>query len=461
MADRFAIILAAGKGTRMKSPRAKVLHEVGGRTMLGWSVALAKAAGCSRIVVVAGPDAGDVQAAGAKLVGAENVVIQREQLGTANAVDAARDAMAGASGHAIVLYADTPLVPVSAVERAFDELEAGASVCVLGFEAAVPGKYGRLVTAQKEMGDDGSLEAIVEANDASPEQLAIRLCNSGVMAAPAQLMFELLGEVKNDNAKGEFYLTDLVALARARGLKASVARCEEKDVLGVNSQQELAVAERVFQQAVRERMMTEGVTMPAPETVFFSHDTQVGPGTTIEPNVVFGPGVSVGAGAQIRAFSHLEGAKVGDGAQVGPYARLRPGADIGADAHIGNFVEVKNVKVGEGAKANHLAYLGDGEVGAKANIGAGTIFCNYDGFFKYRTVVGEGAFIGSNSSLVAPVTVGAGGYVGSGSVVTEDVAPDALAIARGRQVAKEGRAKAFREERAAMKKSGRKPDGAI
>jgi bifunctional UDP-N-acetylglucosamine pyrophosphorylase/glucosamine-1-phosphate N-acetyltransferase len=461
MADRFAIILAAGKGTRMKSPKAKVLHDVGGRSMLAWSVALAKAAGCSKIVVVAGPDAADVQAAGAKLAGAGNVVIQREQLGTANAVDAARDALAGAptqgsGGHAIVLYADTPLVPVEAVERAFGELEAGASVCVLGFEAAVPGKYGRLVTT-----GDGALEAIVEANDASPEQLAIRLCNSGVMAAPAELMFELLREVKNDNAKGEYYLTDLVALARGRGLRASVARCEEKDVLGVNSQQELAVAERVFQQAVREKMMTEGVTLPAPETVFFSHDTKVGPGTTIEPNVVFAPGVSIGAGVQIRAFSHLEGAKVGDGAQVGPYARLRPGADIGAEAHIGNFVEVKNVKVGEGAKANHLAYLGDGEVGAKANIGAGTIFCNYDGFFKYRTVVGEGAFIGSNSSLVAPVTVGAGGYVGSGSVVTEDVAPDALAIARGRQVGKEGRAKVFREERAAMKKAGRKPDGAI
>ncbi len=456
MADRFAIILAAGKGTRMKSPKAKVLHEVGGRTMLGWSVALAKAAGCSKIVVVAGPDAADVQTAGAKLAGAENVVIQREQLGTANAVDAAREALSGASGHAIVLYADTPLVPVEAVERAFGELESGASVCVLGFEAAVPGKYGRLVTT-----GDGSLDAIVEANDASPDQLAIRLCNSGVMAAPAQLMFELLREVKNDNAKGEYYLTDLVALARARGLKASVARCEEKDVLGVNSQQELAVAERVFQQAVRERMMTEGVTMPAPETVFFSHDTRVGAGTTIEPNVVFAPGVSIGKTAQIRAFSHLEGAKVGDGAQVGPYARLRPGADIGADAHIGNFVEVKNVKVGEGAKANHLAYLGDGEIGAKANIGAGTIFCNYDGFFKYRTVVGESAFIGSNSSLVAPVTIGAGGYVGSGSVITDNVPPDALAIARGRQIAKQGRAKEFREARAAIKAAGKKPDGAI
>jgi len=308
---------------------------------------------------------------------------------------------------------------------------------------------------------DGSLEAIVEANDASEEQLKIELANSGVMAAPVRLMFDLLKEVRNDNAKGEYYLTDLVGLARGRGLRAAVAHCEEQDVLGVNSQAELAGVERIFQQGVRARMMTEGVTMPAPETVFFSHDTKVAAGVTIEPNVVFATGVSIESGAVIRAFSHLEGARVGAGAQVGPYARLRPGAAIGKDAHIGNFVEVKNVTVGEGAKANHLSYLGDGEVGAGANIGAGTIFCNYDGFFKYRTVVGEGAFIGSNSALVAPVTVGAGGYVGSGSVITDDVAPDALAIGRGRQTEKLGWATTFRVERSAAKKAGRKPDGAV
>ncbi|MEZ6028185.1 MAG: hypothetical protein R3C46_00390 [Hyphomonadaceae bacterium] len=309
---------------------------------------------------------------------------------------------------------------------------------------------------------DGSLEAIaVEANDASEEQLKIELANSGVMVAPVRLMFDLLKEVRNDNAKGEYYLTDLVGLARARGLRAAVAHCEEQDVLGVNSQAELAGVERIFQQGVRARMMTEGVTMPAPETVFFSHDTKVAAGVTIEPNVVFATGVSIESGAVIRAFSHLEGARVGAGAQVGPYARLRPGAAIGKDAHIGNFVEVKNVTVGEGAKANHLSYLGDGEVGASANIGAGTIFCNYDGFFKYRTVVGEGAFIGSNSALVAPVTIGAGGYVGSGSVITDDVAPDALAIGRGRQTEKLGWATTFRVERSAAKKAGRKPDGAV
>lgn len=456
MADRFAIILAAGKGTRMKSPRPKVLHEIGGRTMLAWSVALAREIGCKRSVVVVGPDMPALSEAAAKLVGAENVVVQREQLGTANAVDAARGALSGVEGQAIVLYADTPLVPMEAGERAFAEIEKGASVCVLGFNAKLPNRYGRLVTAA-----DGSLEAIVEANDATEAQLEIALANSGVMAAPVKLMFELLKEVKNDNAKGEFYLTDLVGLARRRKLKAAVALCEERDVQGVNSQVELAQVERVFQDGMRERMMTAGVTMPAPETVFFSHDTKVAAGVTIEPNVVFATGVSVEGGAVIRAFSYLEGAKVGVGAFVGPYARLRPGAVIGKDAHIGNFVEVKNVTVGEGAKANHLSYLGDGEIGAGANIGAGTIFCNYDGFFKYRTMVGEGAFVGSNSSLVAPVTIGAGGYVGSGSVIVEDVAPDALAIARGRQASKDGWAKAFRAEKSAAKKAGKKPDGAI
>jgi len=456
MADRFAVILAAGKGTRMKSPKPKVLHEIGGRPMLAWSVALAKELGCKRTVIVVGPDMPQLSEAAARLVGAENVAVQKDQLGTANAVDAARAQLANADGHAIVLYADTPLIPLEAGERAFAELDKGASVCVLGFKAKLPNRYGRLVTAS-----DNSLEAIVEANDATEAQLKIELANSGVMAAPANLMFELLKEVKNANAKKEYYLTDLVSLARGRKLKAAVALCEERDVQGVNSQAELAQVEAVFQQQKRTHFMTEGVTLPAPETVYFAHDTRVAPGVTIEPNVVFAPGVTIETGAVIRAFSHLEGAKVGPGALIGPYARLRPGAVISKDAHIGNFVEVKNVTVGEGAKANHLSYLGDGEVGAGANIGAGTIFCNYDGFFKYRTIVGAGAFIGSNSSLVAPVTIGAGGYTGSGSVIVKDVPADALAIARGVQVVKEGRAKSFREEKAAAKKAGKKPPGAI
>ncbi len=456
MADRFAIILAAGKGTRMKSPRPKVLHEIGGRSMLAWSVALAKDLGCRRSVVVVGPGMAELSAAACALVGGENVVVQREQLGTANAVDAAREAMNGVDGHAIVLYADTPLVPKEAGERAFAEVEKGASVCVMGFRAPLPNRYGRLVTAT-----DGSLEAIVEAKDASEAQLRIELANSGVMAAPAKLMFELLGEVKNDNVKQEYYLTDLVKLARGRGLKAAITQCEERDVQGVNSQSELAQVERVFQQVTRQRMMDEGVTLLAPETVFFSYDTQVGAGAVIEPNVVFGPGMTVEGGALIRSFSYFEKSRICAGAIVGPFARLRPGAVIGRDAHIGNFVEVKNTTVGEGAKANHLAYLGDGDIGAKANIGAGTIFGNYDGFFKYKTTIGEGAFIGSNSVLVAPVTVGPGGYVGSGSVVTDDVPADALALGRGRQAMKDGWAKAFRHEKAEMKKAGKKPKGAV
>jgi bifunctional UDP-N-acetylglucosamine pyrophosphorylase/glucosamine-1-phosphate N-acetyltransferase len=456
MTDRFAVILAAGKGTRMKSPRPKVLHEIGGRSMLAWSVALAQGAGCRKSVVVVGPDMPGLSEAAGKLVGAENVAVQTAPLGTANAVEAAREAMKGADGHVVVLYADTPLAPKEGIERAFAELEHGASVVVLGFRAQVPNRYGRLATA-----GDGSLEAIIEASDANPEQLKIELANSGVMAAPAKLMFELLKEVKNDNAKKEFYLTDLVGLARARGLKTAVTLCDERDVQGVNSQAELASVERAFQERARAKSMAEGVTLLAPETVWFSHDTKIEPGVTVEQNVVFGLGVTIETGAVIRAFSHFEGASIGRSAIIGPFARMRPGSIVGKDAHIGNFVELKNSKIGEGAKANHLAYLGDSEVGAGSNIGAGTIFCNYDGFFKYKTVIGDGAFIGSNSALVAPVSIGAGGYVGAGSVIVEDVPPDALAVGRGQQATKNGWASIFRAGKAALKKAGKKPKGAV
>jgi bifunctional UDP-N-acetylglucosamine pyrophosphorylase/glucosamine-1-phosphate N-acetyltransferase len=456
MTDRFAVILAAGKGTRMKSPRPKVLHEVGGRSMLAWSVALANDLGCKRSVVVVGPEMPLTGAAAAKLVGAENVAVQKEQLGTANAVEAARAQLAHANGHVIVLYADTPLVPVEAGKRAFAELDNGAGICVLGFKAELPNRYGRLVTAA-----DGSLEAIVEAADATDDQLKIELANSGVLVSPAKLMFDLLKEVTDDNAKKEFYLTDLVGLARGRKLKAAVAICEESEVQGVNSQAELAEVEAEFQKRRREHFLREGVTMPAPETVWFSYDTRIEPGVTIEQNVVFSTGVSVARGAVIRAFSHVEGATIGEGAIVGPFARMRPGSVVGKDAHIGNFVELKNSRIGDGAKANHLAYLGDSEVGAGANIGAGTIFCNYDGFFKYKTVIGEGAFIGSNSALVAPVNIGAGGYVGAGSVIVEDVPADALAVGRGQQATKNGWASIFRAGKAALKKAGKKPTGAV
>ena len=439
---RAAVILAAGQGTRMKSPLPKVLHPVGGRSMLDRAIDAAEGAGCDRVVVVVGTHSPQVREAAIKRVGESHIAVQDPPLGTGHAVNAARALLKDFDGTVIVSYADTPLVS-SAVLKPVFELAEKADLAVMGFEAADPGAYGRLV-----MHDD-NLDAIVEAREATPEQRAITACNSGIVACDRELMFSLLAEVKNENSKGEYYLTDVVGLARARGLQPKVTMASEDDVLGANSQAELAVAERVWQDGVRKTFMDNGVHMPAPETVFFCFDTKIEAGVVIEPNVVFAEGVTVKSGAVIRAFSHLEGAKVGQGALIGPYARLRPGADIGKDAHIGNFVEVKNVTVGEGAKANHLSYLGDGEVGARSNIGAGTIFCNYDGYFKHRTVIGAGAFIGSNASLVAPVTIGDGAMTASGSVITHDVPADALAVARGQQADKPGWAKAFRDRKSA------------
>jgi bifunctional UDP-N-acetylglucosamine pyrophosphorylase/glucosamine-1-phosphate N-acetyltransferase len=446
MPARAAVILAAGQGTRMKSPLPKVLHQVAGRTMLDHAIDTAEALGCERIVVVVGAHAPEVGEHARRRLGGGATAVQDPPLGTGHAVRAAEAALAGFEGDVLVTYADCPLFDAGAIAPLLALRDGGADVAVLGFEARDPGAYGRLV-----IGRDGALEAIVEAKEATAAQLAITACNSGVLAAHAKTLFSLLAELRNDNAKGEYYLTDVVALARARGLSARVAFAPEEATLGVNSQAELAEAERIFQRRLAAELMAGGVTMPAPDTVFLSWDTKIAGGARVEPFCVFGPGVTVESGATIRAFSHLEGAAVRAGALVGPYARLRPGADVGADAHIGNFVEVKNVKVGRGAKANHLAYLGDGEVGAKANIGAGTIFCNYDGFFKHRTVVGEGAFVGSNSSLVAPVEIGAGAYVGSGSVVTQDVARDALAVTRPSQVEKPGWAARFRATMQARK----------
>jgi bifunctional UDP-N-acetylglucosamine pyrophosphorylase/glucosamine-1-phosphate N-acetyltransferase len=451
MQDRAAVILAAGQGTRMKSPTPKVLHRVGGRTMLDRAIDTAQALGCVRIVVVVGAHAPEVGAHVEARLGAGATAVQDPPLGTGHAVLAAKEALAGFAGDVIVTYADCPLLDAAAIAPLLKLREAGADLAVLGFEAAAPGAYGRLVTLP-----GGELQRIVEAKDATPDELNVTACNSGVMAASAELLFSLLSEVKNDNAKGEYYLTDVVGLARARDLSARAALVDEAAVLGVNSQAELAQAERVFQDQARQRLMTGGVTMVAPETVFLAWDTEIAGGARLEPHVVFGPGVRIEAGVEIRAFSHIEGAVVRAGAQVGPFARLRPGADIGADAHIGNFVEVKNVTVGRGAKANHLSYLGDGEVGAGANIGAGTIFCNYDGFFKHRTVVGQGAFIGSSTALVAPVTIGEGAMTGSGSVITRDVAPGALALERSPQVDKPGWAAAFREKMRAKKASPQK-----
>jgi bifunctional UDP-N-acetylglucosamine pyrophosphorylase/glucosamine-1-phosphate N-acetyltransferase len=422
------VVLAAGKGTRMKSARPKVLHEVAGRSMLAHVLALAKSADASALAVVIGPGMDEVRAEAAALSSEARVFVQHNQLGTADAVLAAREAINTHVGDVMVLYADTPLIEAATLKRLRGLLDAGPGVAILGFEPADPTGYGRLLTDAT-----GALLAIREEKDASPAERGVRLCNSGVMAFRVDDLAGLLGEIGNANAKGEYYLTDAVELARKRGLRAAVAVCPEDEVLGVNARDQLAAAEAIWQRRARERFMAAGVTMIAPDTVWLCHDTVIGRDVTIEPNVFFGPKVSIEDGAEIRANCHIEGARIGPGAIVGPFARLRPGAVLGRDVHIGNFVEVKNSTIEDGAKANHLAYVGDGRVGARANIGAGTIFCNYDGFFKHKTDIGAGAFIGSNSALVAPVKIGEGAYVGSGSVITKDVPANALALERSEQ----------------------------
>jgi len=438
---RAAIILAAGQGTRMKSPLPKVLHPVAHRAMLDHAIDAAEGLGCERIVVVVGNHSPEVRAHVVKRLGEAAIAVQDPPLGTGHAVRAAEQALAGFDGEVVVTYGDVPLLKAGDIAPVFN----ADGVTVIGFEARDPGAYGRLIL------DGDALLAITEAKEASAEVLAVTACNSGVMAAPVGLLFELLAEVRNDNAKGEYYLTDVVELARRRGAPTRAVFAAEDSVMGVNAQGELAQAEALFQKTQREHFLTQGVTMSAPDTVHFAWDTDIGAGATIEPFVVFGPGAKVAEGARIRSFSHIEGARIATGAEVGPYARLRPGADLGEGVKIGNFVEVKNVRMDADAKANHLAYLGDGEVGAKANIGAGTIFCNYDGFFKHRTTVGEGAFVGSNSALVAPVSIGAGAMIGSGSVVTKDVAPGDLALGRAEQTTKPGWAARFMETMRAKK----------
>lgn len=445
MTKRAAIILAAGKGTRMKSDLPKVMHEVAGRPMIDWSIELAKSVGCKSITVVIHPSQTGLIDHLSDTDGVATA-FQDPPEGTGHAVRCAEETLDGFSGDVVVLYGDSPLIPSEAVEDLFSALDDGAAIGVLGFEANDPGRYGRLIRTA-----DGNLDAIVEAKEATPAQLAVTLCNSGVMAGAKEAMFSLLQNVTNDNAKGEYYLTDLVGLARAEGGICKVAICGEEDLIGCDSRSDLAKAEAIFQSRRRQELLDAGVTMVAPDSVFFSHDTVIEPDVYIEPNVVFGPGVHIKTGARIRAFSHLEGAEVHGGAIVGPYARLRPGAVIEEDVRIGNFVEVKKTRMGKGSKANHLAYLGDGDVGENANIGAGTIFCNYDGFLKYNTVIGNGAFVGSNSSLVAPVEIGDGALVGSGSVITKDVPADALAVARGDLVTRDGWAKSFRERKSAEK----------
>jgi bifunctional UDP-N-acetylglucosamine pyrophosphorylase / glucosamine-1-phosphate N-acetyltransferase len=434
------VVLAAGKGTRMKSDLPKVLHKVAGRSMLGHVLALASQAGAAATAVVVGPDMDNVAAEARRWSPAAEIFVQHSQMGTADAVLAARPALDAHDGaDVIVLYADTPLIENATLDDLRAALDGGAGLAVLGFHAADPSGYGRLLTAA-----DGSLAAIREDREATAAEKQIDLCNSGVLAFRVPQLSRLLERIGNANAKNEYYLTDAVELARADGLSAAVVKCAEDDVLGVNARDQLAQAEAIWQRRARRALMQDGVTMIAPETVWLSYDTVIGRDCTIEPNVVFGPGVIVGPGTEIKANCHFEGALIGAGARIGPFARLRPGARLADDVHIGNFVEVKNVAMGQGAKANHLAYLGDGSVGSQANIGAGTIFCNYDGFNKHRTDIGAEAFIGSNSSLVAPVKIGDGAYVGSGSVITRDVAAGALALERSAQEERPGWAEKFR-----------------
>ncbi len=428
------IILAAGKGTRMNSELPKVLHPIAGDPMLVHAMAAGSTLEPVHTVVVAGHGAAEVTAAAQSYDETATVVVQTEQLGTGHAVAQARAALADFKGTAIVLYGDTPFVSPETLEEMMSAAEA-ADVVVLGFEAADPGRYGRLVM------DGTSLERIVEFKDASEAERTITLCNSGVIACNADLLFNLIDAVGNDNASGEYYLTDIIGLARARCLTATAVTCDESETLGVNSRAQLAEAEAAFQARARATLIEDGVTLQAPDTVFLARDTVIGRDALIEPNVVFGSGVTVESGAHIRAFSHLEGCHVSRGAIVGPYARLRPGAELEENARVGNFVEIKNSVLAEGAKVNHLSYVGDAFVGAHANIGAGTITCNYDGVMKHHTHVGAGAFIGSNTMLVAPVHVGDGAMTGSGSVITSDVEPDALALARAPQVEKPGMAR--------------------
>ncbi len=435
----LAIVLAAGEGTRMRSSRPKVLHQVGHRTLVGHVLTAAAKAGGADIAVVVGPGRDDVAKEAKAVAPQANIFEQRERLGTAHAVLAARQAIEKGADDILVMFADTPLVRPETLSRLRAAIAGGAAVTALGFRPKDPSGYGRMVMK----GDE--LIAIREDKDASAEERNITLCNGGLMALAGAAALRILDRIGNSNAKGEYYLTDAVAIARDMGLKATVIETDEDDVRGINTKAQLAEAEAVLQQRLRAAAMESGVTLVAPETVFLSSDTTFGKDVTIEPNVVFGPGVTVGDGATIRSFSHLEGAVVGKGARVGPFARLRPGAKLGEDVHIGNFVEVKAATIEDGAKANHLAYIGDARVGAKANIGAGTITCNYDGVNKHLTDIGAGAFIGTNSSLVAPVKIGDGAYVGSGSVVTKDVPADALVIARGQQVNKEGGAARLRE----------------
>jgi bifunctional UDP-N-acetylglucosamine pyrophosphorylase/glucosamine-1-phosphate N-acetyltransferase len=445
----LTIVLAAGEGTRMRSSLPKVLHQVAGQSLLAHVLAAAPKGKGSALAVVIGPDHGAV-ADDIKRVRADAATfIQRERLGTAHAVLAAREAIAGGADDLLVVFGDTPLISAETFSRLRAPLKNGAALAVLGFRAADPTGYGRLVV------EGDRLVAIREHADASPAERAIDLCNAGVMAFDGRKALDIIENIGRANSKGEYYLTDAVTIIREFGLEAVVIETSEDEVRGINTKAQLAEAEQVMQSRLRKAALDAGVTMIAPETVYLAADTSFGNDVTIEPFVVIGPGVSIADGAVIHAFSHIVQASIGKNASVGPYARLRPGTSLGEGARIGNFVETKAAILEAGVKINHLSYVGDAHVGANSNIGAGTITCNYDGFSKHKTMIGTGAFIGTNSSLVAPVKIGNGAYVGSGSVITKDVPDDAMAVERSPQTNREGGAARYRE----LKTRGKPPKG--
>ena len=444
------IILAAGKGTRMKSDLPKVLHKIAGAPMLVHAMQSSEAISPSRMIIVAGHGAELVEKEALAYNETAEIVLQTEQNGTAHAADMAREALRGFEGDAIVLFGDTPFISPETLSKVF-EARKTADVVVLGFNADTPGGYGRLIT------DGDKLLKITEAKDCTAQELEIDLCNSGVMAAKSELLFELISQVKPDNNQAEYYLTDIVGIANARGLSATVVTCPESETLGINSRAHLAEAEAIYQTKRRGELMEDGVTLSDPASTYLAFDTHIGRDVIIGPNTVFGPGVTIETGAHIKGFCHLEGCHVSEGAEIGPFARLRPGAEIGDNARVGNFVEIKNSELATGAKVGHLTYLGDTSVGANSNIGAGTVTCNYDGVFKHRTKIGQDAFIGTHTSLVAPVNVGDGAFTATGSVVTEDVPTGDMAIARERQVNKNGLGKRFMDRLRALKKDGKRP----
>jgi bifunctional UDP-N-acetylglucosamine pyrophosphorylase/glucosamine-1-phosphate N-acetyltransferase len=443
----LTVVLAAGEGTRMRSSLPKVLHPVAGQSLLAHVLGAASKGTGAALAVVVGPDHQVVTVEVRRIRPDAATFVQRERLGTAHAVLAARDAIAKGADDLLVAFGDTPLISAETFERLRAPLKAGAALAVLGFRAADPTGYGRLVV------EGGQLTAIREQADASPAERAITLCNAGVMAFDGRKALEIIEAIGNANSKGEYYLTDAVTIVREFGLEAVVIETSEDEVRGINTKAQLAEAEQVMQARLRKSALEAGVTLIAPETVYLAADTVFGKDVTIEPFVVIGPGVTIADGAVIHAFSHIVQASIGKNASIGPYARLRPGTSVGEGARIGNFVETKAAILEAGVKVNHLTYIGDTHIGTGANIGAGTITCNYDGFNKHKTIIGAGAFVGSNSSLVAPVKIGAGAFIGSGSVITRDVPDDALAVERSQQTTREGWAKRFRDLMSLSKKS--------